>query len=519
MSGFVTIYNKQGVMENPGVNLDFKNMFRLIQHRGPDLYGKLKYQKVLMAQNYLKGDVYLREEDRTIDQSMKVPVVGSNSHRFWICYDGQVGNCKELCHHFSISEDHFQEERLFLQLYAEYGPRMFEFIDDAIFAFIIFDGKNIFSARDLLGIKPLFYGHKNGTLYFASELKCLVEVTDYFYEFPPGHYMDTNGQIKRFAELPKQPSKTLEAPPQEMTETIRDIISRSFVNRVDFKVQTGNLLSGGIDSSVIACLASKALQNKADSDKKLQTFAVGVEESEDVKQARLVASHINSEHHELIVGLDELLDALPQVIWHLESFDPSLVRSAVSNYLISKYAKGKGIEVILSGEGGDELFCGYRYLKDFSAQQLFERQMECLGFLHNNASLRLDRMNLCHSIKVVAPLISGELMQYALKIPIEYKLKPKGREKIEKWIFRKAFEKDLPAEIVWRTKQEFSQGSGSANVLTDYFEKLVRDDELELFRAKHPMVRSKEELYYFRIFTAHFGGGRAVDTVGQWISL
>ena len=519
MSGFVTIYNKQGVMENPGVNLDFKNMFRLIQHRGPELYGKLKYQKVLMAQNYLKGDVFLREKDRTLDQSMKVPVVGSNSHRFWICYDGQVGNCKELCHHFSISEDHFQEERLFLQLYAEYGPRMFEFLDDAIFAFIIFDGKNIFSARDLLGIKPLFYGHKNGTLYFASELKCLVEVTDYFYEFPPGHYMDTNGQIKRFAELPKQPSKTLEAPPQEMTETIQNIISRSFANRVDFKVQTGNLLSGGIDSSVIACLASKALQNKADSDKKLQTFAVGVEESEDVKQARLVASHINSEHHELIVGLDELLDALPQVIWHLESFDPSLVRSAVSNYLISKYAKGKGIEVILSGEGGDELFCGYRYLKDFSAQQLFERQMECLGFLHNNASLRLDRMNLCHSIKVVAPLISGELMQYALKIPIEYKLKPKGRHKVEKWIFRKAFEKDLPSEIVWRTKQEFSQGSGSANVLTDYFEKMVRGNEFETFKSKYPMVRSKEELYYFRIFTTHFGGGRAVETVGQWISL
>jgi len=319
MSGLVTVYNKQGLMGNPGVNLDFKNMVRLIQHRGPHLYGKLKYQNVLMAQNYLKGDVYLREEDRTIDQSMKVPVVGSNSHRFWICYDGQVGNCKELCHHFSISEDHFQEERLFLQLYAEYGPRMFEFIDDAIFAFIIFDGKNIFSARDLLGIKPLFYGHKNGTLYFASELKCLVEVTDYFYEFPPGHYMDTNGQIKRFAELPKQPSKTLEAPPQEMTETIRDIISRSFVNRADFKVQTGNLLSGGIDSSVIACLASKALQNKADSDKKLQTFAVGVEESEDVKQARLVASHINSEHHELIVGLDELLDALPVLVKHFYS--------------------------------------------------------------------------------------------------------------------------------------------------------------------------------------------------------
>ena len=519
MSGLVTVYNKQGVMENPEINLDFENMFRLIQHRGPDLYGKLKNEKILMAQNYLKGDVFLREQDIKVGQGWKVPVVGSNSHHLWICYDGQVGNYKELCHHFSISEGYFQEERLFLQLYTEYGTRMFEFIDDAIFAFIIFDGKNIFSARDLLGIKTLFYGNKKGTLYFASELKCLAQVTDYFYEFPPGHFMDTNGQIKRFAELPRRPSRILKAKPEEMTQTIQDIISRSFANRVNCKAQTGTPLSGGIDSSVSAWLASEALQNKPGSDKKFQTFAVGVKESEDIKQARLVASHINSEHHELIVGLDELLDALPHVIWHLESFDPSLVRSAISNYLISKYAKEKGIEVILSGEGGDELFCGYRYLKDFSTQQLFGRQMECLGFLHNNASLRLDRMNLCHSIKVVAPLISGELLQYALKIPIEYKLKPKGREKIEKWIFRKAFEKVLPSEIVWRTKQEFSQGSGSANVLTDYFEKMVKDDELQIFRAENPMVRSKEELYYFRIFTAHFGGGRAVDTVGQWISL
>jgi len=145
--------------------------------------------------------------------------------------------------------------------------------------------------------------------------------------------------------------------------------------------------------------------------------------------------------------------------------------------------------------------------------------MKCIGFLHNNASLRLDRMNLCNSVRVVTPLISGELLNYAMGIPAEYKQRPDGDEKIEKWIFRKAYEKLLPKEIVWRLKQEFSQGSGSANVLPAYFEARITDEELKEAQGSYPMVRSKEELYYFKIFIEHFGTGKAVGTVGQWIRL
>ena len=232
-----------------------------------------------------------------------------------------------------------------------------------------------------------------------------------------------------------------------------------------------------------------------------------------------MAGHIQSDHHELVVDLDQVLVVLPEVIYYLESFDPSLVRSSVSNYLISKHAREHGIELLLSGEGGDEIFCGYIYLKGFPPEELFARQMECLGFLHNNASLRLDRMNHCNSIRVVAPLISGELFRYTLAIPSEYKQKQEGDEKVEKWIFRKAFESLLPGAITRRVKQEFSQGSGSAALLPDCFENVIGDDELAEAQAKYPLVRSKEELYYFRIFTEHFGDGQAVETVGQWISL
>ena len=246
---------------------------------------------------------------------------------------------------------------------------------------------------------------------------------------------------------------------------------------------------------------------------------MGVGESEDIQSARIIADYIDSDHHELIVDLDKVLEVLPDVIYYLESFDPSLVRGSVTNYLVSRYAGEHGIDLLLSGEGGDEIFCGYLYLKDFPPEELFARQMECVGFLHNNASLRLDRMNQCNSVRVVAPLISGELFRYTLAIPSEYKQRPVGDEKIEKWIFRKAYEPFLPEMIIQRLKQEFSQGSGSAALLPNYFENVIGDDELEEAQAKYPLVRSKEELYYFRIFTEHFGDGQAVETVGQWPKL
>ncbi|MBW2711422.1 MAG: hypothetical protein JRC58_05955 [Deltaproteobacteria bacterium] len=491
-----------------------EEMFDKIRHRGPYLSGISINNRAIMAQNYLKADC-----PEAHPENDPVPVTNPGNKNSSICYDGQMGNSNDLCNTHGITHGSFKEERLILHLFKKYGPNMLSYLDDAVFAFVISDGENLFAARDLLGIKTLFYGYKDGTLYLTSELKSLITITDEVYEFPPGHYMNGSGTLTRFAELPQSQPEILADDLDKITATIRDIIQRSFNNRVDFNVLTGSLLSGGIDSSVIVWLASEAYMNKFGNDARLKTFALGVGESEDIKCARLMAAHINSDHHELIVDLDRILEILPGVIYYLESFDPSLVRGSVSNYLISRYAKEKRVEVLLSGEGGDEIFCGYLYLKDFPAEELFARQMECIGFLHNNASLRLDRMNLCNSIRVVTPLISGELLNYAMTLPPEYKQKPDGDQKIEKWIFRKAFENVLPKEIVWRLKQEFSQGSGSADLLPAYFEETIKDEALLEAQKSFPMVRSKEELYYFQIFTRHFGSGRAVDTVGQWVSL
>jgi len=492
---------------------DVNTMLRAINHRGPDISRIWEQNRAIMAQNYLKAD--LARNTAGVQFPVTVPLNGD----LRICFDGQTGNWDALASYHDVADGPVREERLLLQMYQQHGNGMLQYLDDAIFAFVISDGDRLFAARDLLGIKTLFYGRKNGTLYLSSELKAVLSVTDEVYEFPPGHYMDNGGRLVRFGALPETQPDLIRKDIDQICEDIREVIESSFRRRVDFAHTTGALLSGGLDSSVITSLASTRYKEKFGSDAQLKTFALGVGESDDIQNARIMAEHCDTDHHELIVDLDKVLAALPEVIYYLESFDPSLVRSSVSNFLISRYAREAGIEVLLSGEGGDEIFCGYTYFKQFPFDQLLLRQVECLGFLHNNASLRLDRMNLCHSVRVVTPLISGELLNYALSIPPEYKQKPEGDTKIEKWILRKAYDSLLPESITWRAKQEFSQGSGSADQLSGCFDDIVTDKEFRQIQATHPMVRSKEELYYFQVFAEHFGVERAVDTVGQWITL
>lgn len=490
-----------------------ENMMKRMAHRGPHLCGTGGVGRVMMAQNACRADA---KGDLS---NVVLPVQDSIEPERMICYDGQMGNLDPLARDAGTGEVAFPEEETVLRLYRRHGAGFLEFMDDTIFALVMADGHDFFAARDLLGIKTLFYGHKDDTTYFASELKALAPVTEDIHEFPAGHYMDGSLVPKPFAQLPKSPPQTRQENVDQMVAHVRNLVRQNVRAAVDFRVPTASLLSGGMDSSAIAYESNLWLRERFGENQTLKTFAIGMGEGSDIHNARLMADFMGTDHHELIVDLDELVEALPEVIYALESFDPSLVRSSVSNFLISRYAARQGIELLLSGEGGDEVFCGYLYLKDYPAEELFEQQMRCLGFLHNNASLRLDRMNQCHSVKVVAPLISGELLKYAMQIPAEYKLHPNGDTKVEKWIFRKAYEGDLPEAITSRLKQEFSQGSGVADLLPAHCEKEITDAELQAAQEKYPIVRSKEELYYFRLFVNRFGDGPAVKTVGQWVSL
>ncbi len=503
MSGFV-------LGGGPVTLEEMKAMSDRIRHRGPDRFGVHAFSGGYLMQHYLDADMGRGEGEISIPLANGAQAIG---------YDGQMGNWKDLAVSLKVADGPLREERLLLALYNTEGVEMLRRLTDAVFAFVIVTKDGFLAARDLLGIKTLFYGRRDNRLYLASELKSILAVTDDVHEFPPGHFMQPDGKFVPFAEYPETPPDRWQEDAPAAAEKIRRIIEDSFDRRVDFGFETGSLLSGGIDSSVIAMLAARGFQKYTDGRGVLKTFAFGVNESQDIVNARKVAEHIGSDHEELMVDLKQILDVLPEVIYHLESFDPSLVRSAVSNYMISRHARQKGIQVLLSGEGGDEVFCGYTYLKSLPFDELYTNQIACLKFLHNNASLRLDRMNQCNGVRVVTPLISGPLLDYALKLAPELKQKPEAEDRIEKWIFRKAFEKDLPEAIVWRLKQEFSQGSGSAGVLPRYFEETVPDGEFERTRSRFPMVRSKEECYYFNIFTSRFGTGNAVNTVGQWVAL
>jgi asparagine synthase (glutamine-hydrolysing) len=487
---------------------DIQTMMDSIKHRGPYLRGLYEDRKVLMGQNYLRADV------PHADTGAQIPVRDAADST--LAWDGQIGNSIQLAQQEGIERGSFLEERLVLHLYHKYGLSMFAQLRDAVFACVLWDGKNMLAARDQLGIKTMFYGYNNGTLYLASELKALKPVTDDIHEFPPGHYMDETGKLKKYASL-SAPPKQISDNVHTMLRRLRDIIERSFSSRVDFSVPTASLLSGGMDSSVICLLGARAIRHRYGQSARLKTFAIGVGESDDIVNARVVARHLGTDHEELLVSIEEMTQVLPEVIYHLESFDPSLVRSSVANYLISRQVSEEGYEVLLSGEGGDEIFCGYSYLKDLPTSQIASEQIECLSYLHNNAALRLDRMNQCHSIRVITPLISSELLDYALSLPIDVKLhSDESGNQIEKWIFRKAYESELPVSIVNRTKAEFSQGSGSAEALSEYFESGITNKELAEDQKRYPFIRSKEELCYFRIFRDNFGDGNAVETVGQW---
>lgn len=482
-----------------------------MDHRGPDRWGGFSAPGIRLMQNYLIADIGPGYDD------VAVPAQDSCASPAAVCMDGRISVPEHLYRNFEVEEGPLRDERLLLSLYRHEGSRLLNHLDSSSFALVLAESEGGFlAARGRLGIKTLYYGRKNGAVYFGSELKSLAAVTDDVHEFPPGHYMNEDQRLTPFAGLPDSPPAPIITDEEKATTTIRRILEKNVENRVTFRRPAGCLLSGGIDSSIIARLASRQLEKLHGPTVRLKTFVFGIGESEDILAARRVAEVLGTEHHEVTVSPEEALEAISEVIYCLESFDPSLVRSAVSNFIISRYAAEGGIEVLLSGEGADEIFCGYRHLKKTEPEALFDEQITCLKALHNNAALRLDRTNRYHGIRVVAPFISGDLLNLGLSLAPELKMRKTGTGVIEKWILRKTFENDLPEDVVWRIKKEFSQGSGPADLFPEHFESLITDTELEEEQEHNPVIVTKEELYYYRLFTRFFGNGPAIDTVGRW---
>lgn len=353
-------------------------------------------------------------------------------------------------------------------------------------------GDRLMLMRDALGVSPLYYGRTtDDVICFASEVKALMAVTRDVHEFPPGCLFD-GLQMEINFRLAAQPP--VEEPLGRMAQELRRRLAAAVARRIG-NGDVGAWLSGGLDSSAMAALARPHVD-------RLHTFAVGLDHAPDLAYAAEVAAFIGSDHHQIIVTFEGMLTALPMVIYHLESFDALLVRSSVTNYLAAQVA-ADFVPAVFSGEGGDELFAGYEYLKGLDPAALPDELIDITSRLHNTALQRVDRCASAHGTVAHVAFLDPDVLAYALQIPVAYKL----RHGVEKWILRRALEGALPERVLNRTKAKFWEGAGVGDRLAEYADAQISDATFRLERTLPNgwLLNSKEELLYYRIFREHFG--------------
>jgi len=362
-------------------------------------------------------------------------------------------------------------------------------------------GRGLRLERDQLGVVPLYFGaDESGGVFFASEVKALLPYTTSVQELPPAHSWN-NGELSTVLEEP-QPVDIYQRA-KDWAVSLRGALEESI--RSMLKPSFGSWLSGGLDSSAIAAIARPYTEE-------MHTFAAGVAGASDLEYGRIVADNIGSIHHELMVDLNTLQQALPQVIFHLESFDPLLVRSSITNYLVAELS-AQFVAVVLSGEGGDELFAGYEYLKEIPENRLESELEDITSRLHNTALQRVDRCASAHGLQALVPFLHPLVLEQARSIPVEYKIV----EGVEKWILRHSVADLLPESVAWRPKAKFWEGAGVTDLLAQCAENAISDADYrrERILSNSWQLHSKEELLYYRIFKEHFGDMESLDWMGR----
>jgi asparagine synthase (glutamine-hydrolysing) len=327
---------------------------------------------------------------------------------------------------------------------------------------------------------------------FDPEWQALVE------PFPPGHSWTPDDGLRRFASaVPAAREPVTDR--EDLLAGTRETLVRAVRQQMMGDVNVGVFLSGGLDSSLVAAIASRIANERG---RRLQTFAVGTEASADLAAARTVAEHLGCEHVEVTYTAAEALESLPNVVRAIESFDPGLVRSAVPNYMLARTTR-QHVKVVLTGEGADELFAGYDYMREFTDDDALHAELErTVRSLHNLNLQRCDRVTMAHAVEARVPFLDRNVIAWALRIP------PGEKQGMpEKRLLREAFTGWLPDELLWRAKAEFGDGSGARDVLSQAVEATVSDEEFEAERgAVEPALRTKEEVAYYRVWREHLQG-------------
>jgi len=496
MCGIFSYKGKKKSLEN------LKDSIDLIQYRGPD---NSKYKS--FEDNILFG--FHRLSIVGISESGNQPLSHPKDNNLSLICNGEIYNFKNLAIKYNFNLQSGSDCEIILHLYKEFGIEQTVKELDGVFMFVLFDKKKnfLYSARDPFGVRPGFIGYKDNDIYIASEAKPLVKHCDKIIPFKPGTWFSSDN-IHKFNSFYKLNFENI-SNESDINNNIKIILTESVKKRLMSDRKIGCLLSGGLDSSLIAALVAKHGDNK-----NLDTFSIGMPGSIDLHYANIVAKHIGSNHHHVEISAENFLNSIEEVIYKIESYDITTVRASVGNYLVSKYIKNNSdCKVIFNGDGSDEVCCGYFYLKNAPDMLSLQNESEKLiKEIHVFDVLRSDRSISSNGLEPRTPFLDKQFVQYYFSISPELK-KFDGINKIEKFLLRQAFANDnlLPEEILWRNKCAFSDGVSNQNnswhtIIKSYFDQKVSDDEYNKYlkKYKHCSPNSKESYYYRKIFDKYF---------------
>ena len=490
---------------------------RLLRHRGPDWSGIHTTENAVLAHERLS----------IVDVNTGAQPLISESGLQSLAVNGEIYNHQDIRDRFE-GEYAFKTQsdcEVILPLYLEQGTG---FLDElgGMYAFCLYDEDKDFwmMARDPIGIIPLYYGHDDhGQLFVASEMKALMDVCNQVHEFPPGHYW-CSGEDKP-VKWYKRDWFDYAAVENATTdrEALRQSMEDAVVSHLMTDVPYGVLLSGGLDSSITAALAAKHAAMRIEEHEeepawwpRLHSFAVGLEGSPDLVAAQRAADHIGTVHHGFTFTIQEGLDALEEVIHHLETYDVTTIRAATPMFLMARKIRAMGIKMVLSGEGADEIFGGYLYFhKAPDAQAFHEETVRKLSRLHSYDCLRANKAMSAWGVEARVPFLDKEFLDAAMRINPADKMIRDGR--IEKQILREAFSYLLPDDIAWRQKEQFSDGVGYGwiDAVKDFTDGQVSDAEMARAAGRFPFnTPDSKEAYWFRkVFEQHFPLSSAAHTV------
>ena len=515
MCGIVGIFDLKKNAED--LRSQALQMSRKQRHRGPDWSG------IFMSDNAILVHERLSIVDPT---SGKQPLYSADG-KLVLAVNGEIYNHKELRKNLKEPYEFLTHSdcEIILALYRQKG---IDFLEDlnGIFAFALYDRENdvYLIGRDHMGIIPLYMGWDEwGNFYVSSELKCINGICNKIQEFLPGHYLySKDGELKKWYNREWTDFNKVKDNKSDITE-LRKALEEAVHRQLMSDVPYGVLLSGGLDSSIISAIAKKYAARRVESEDlkdawypQLHSFAVGLKQSPDLAAARKVADHIGTIHHEVNFTIEEGLDALRDVIYHIETYDVTTIRASTPMYLLARVIKSMGVKMVLSGEGADELFGGYLYFhKAPNAREFHEETVRKLSKLHLYDCLRANKSLASWGVEGRVPFLDKEFMDIAMRLNPADKMA--GNGKIEKHILRKAFEDYLPEEIAWRQKEQFSDGVGYnwIDTLKKITSEQVSDEQLKLASHRFPIntPRSKEEYFYRSIFNELFPGDAAASCV------